>query len=455
MLSEILQASSKKIIQNISDPFPNIPGDLKLPILGSSIELFLDANKLIVQKWKKYGNIFKIRVAGENMVVLIGAEANGLVLQDTAGNFSAKEGWNFIIGDLFKGAILLSDGEEHARYRRIMQTAFHRDPMLGYIKVIEDTVQHYFDHELTIKNNKLITFPTIDRLLVLIAGKLFFGFDFTTAQVAAIKSIVHASITPLHLEIPFTPYWKGMQARRMLAKFYKEKIKANRKNPSEDIFSQLCVAQSENGEMLSDDEIISQMVFMMMASHDTTTSTITSMIYESAKSIEWQEKMRNESIAFYKEGPINYGRIKDLNNINKVFLECLRLHPALIILPRMAIKEVTFEGHTIPAETRVVLSTYATHIDPKIYSNPLLFDPERFNVERAEHRKVTHSFIPFGAGKHLCLGKYFAEIVAKIVISHFVKRFEWQVPKNYVMQYAPPLSHPKDGLPIFIKRIDK
>jgi cytochrome P450 len=116
-------------------------------------------------------------------------------------------------------------------------------------------------------------------------------------------------------------------------------------------------------------------------------------------------------------------------------------------------KEFTYEGYTIPAGSGVVISIYATHILPQIWSDPMQFDPERFNDDRAEHKKVPYSFIPFGGGRHLCIGKYFAEMEAKIVMSHFVKRFRWSVPPNYTMRYAPPLNHPHDGLPVYIERL--
>ncbi|MFN8238993.1 MAG: cytochrome P450 [Chitinophagales bacterium] len=443
----------KKVVDNLIDPYPEIPGDLKLPFIGSTLEFAQDVNALIVHSWKRYGNVFKIRVLGENIIALAGPVANKMVLHDEQDHFLSREGWNFIIGDLFKDAIMLTDGEQHARYRRIMQSAFHKDPMVGYLDVIEKATEAYFDNEIDIRKGKLITYPAMVRLTMKIAGKLFFGVQFDNRHLDDIMDVTKASMSPLHVEIPYSIYWKGMQARRRLTSYYRDQIKANRKNPGEDMFSQMCVAKSESGEMFTDEEIINQMIFLMMASHDTTTSTLTSMIYETAKHPEWQERMRTESNAFYAKAPLDYGRLKELKDINLVLNECLRLHPALVVLPRMAMKDFTYEGYRIPAGTRVAISTYATHIMPEIYTHPMLFDPERFNETRAEHKKTAYSFIPFGGGKHLCIGKYFAEMEAKIVMSHFVKRFKWTVPSGYKIRYAPPLNHPRDGLPVFLERI--
>jgi cytochrome P450 len=443
----------KKVINNLIDPYPQIPGDLKLPFVGSTLEFARDTNALIIDSMKRYGKVFKIRVLGENFIGLAGPAANKMLLHDEQDDFLSRDAWSFILGDLFKDAIMLTDGEQHARYRRIMQSAFHRDPMVGYLDVIEQATEVFLDKEIAIRNGKLITYPAMVRLTMKIAGKLFFGVQFDDKQLDAIMDVTKASMSPLHVEIPYTTYWKGMQARRMLTEFYRDRIRVNKKNPGEDVFAQMCVARSESGEMFTDEEIINQMIFLMMASHDTTTSTLTSMIYETARYPEWQDRMRGESNDFYAKGPLEYNRLKEFKDINLVLNECLRLHPALVVLPRRAMKEFTYEGYTIPAGAGVVISIYATHILPEIWSNPMQFDPERFNDERAEHKKVAYSFIPFGGGRHLCIGKYFAEMEAKIVMSHFVKRFRWNVPPGYKMQYAPPLNHPRDGLPVYIERI--
>lgn len=453
MLKDLLFEGKEMLLQNIQDPFKEIPGDLKLPFIGSSIEFALDVNKVIIDNLEKYGPIFKLRVMGYNLIALAGPDANKLILHDDQENFLSKKGWGFIIGDLFKEAIMLTDGEEHTRFRRIMQTAFHKMPMIGYLEVIMNEVNHFLDHEMAIKKDKLIVYPEMVRLTMKIAGKLFFGFEFSDKDLNAIVEITAASMWPIHLEIPFSPYQKGMEARRYLTKRYKERIKENRRNPGDDMFSQMCVAKSESGEMFSDQEIINQMIFLMLASHDTTTSTLTSILFETAKDSSWQEKMRAESIDFYEKGDLEYGRLKEFKTLGLVMNETLRLHPALVVMPRYVEKDFSFLGHQIPKGSRVAISTYATHIMPEIYPNPFLFDPNRFSEERAEHKKVPFSFIPFGAGKHICIGQYFAEMEIKIIISQFVRRFKWSIPKGYEIKYKPPLNAPTDGFPVRIERI--
>jgi len=118
---------------NIKDPFPDVPGNLKIPFIGSTFDFAHDLNKFLIDYWQQYGDIFKVRIFGANFIVMVGPEANQFVLQDEQEHFLSKESWGKIIGELFTGAIMLSDNEEHQRFRRIMQTAFHRN-LLVHLK---------------------------------------------------------------------------------------------------------------------------------------------------------------------------------------------------------------------------------------------------------------------------------------------------------------------------------
>ncbi len=438
---------------NLTDPFPDIPGDLQLPFIGSTIDLTRDMNGTLEQLWKKHGDVFKLRIFGANVIMMVGPEINKLALQEKQDEFLSREAWSIILGDLFKGAIMLSDGEEHKRFRRIMQTAFHRKPMKGYLDVIVESVNDVIDNEIEMKEEKVKIYPIMEKLTLRIAGKLFFGVDFKEKHLTAIREVTHASADPLHLNLPLTAYGKGLRSRKMLTEFYNERISANRKNPGNDLFSYMCIARSEQGESFTDEEIIDQMIFLMMASHDTTASALTALIYETAKDQFWQDKMRAESLVFQEQGEVSYERLKEFELIGQVINETLRLHPSLMAFPRMTTRDFEFNGYKIPAYSYVGICPKLSHLREDVFPNPWRFDPDRFSAERAEHKKHSHAFIPFGAGNHVCIGKYFAEMEAKIIVHHFIRKFRWTADKHYEAKFIPPLNHPKDGLPVKLEKL--
>jgi cytochrome P450 len=186
----------------------------------------------------------------------------------------------------------------------------------------------------------------------------------------------------------------------------------------------------------------------MMAAHDTTTSTLTSMTYELARHPEWQDRIREESRALGTTRP-GFDELDRLTALTWAMHETLRRYPPLPIIPRIATESFEFGGYRIPANAMVVLAPIHTHHMPEWWTDPERFDPERFSPERAEHERHSHSWIPFGGGPHMCLGRRFAEAQIRLVMHQLVLRYRWSVPEGYVMpvQQAP-ISKPRDGLPI-------
>jgi cytochrome P450 len=191
----------------------------------------------------------------------------------------------------------------------------------------------------------------------------------------------------------------------------------------------------------------------MMAAHDTTTSTLCSMIYELAKHPGWQNRIREEMQAIGGD-VLDFDDVSRIEGASLVLRETLRRYPPLPVIPRMAERDFDFAGYRVPAGAMVIISPIFTHHMPEWWDDPLRFDPERFNEARAEHERHSHHFIPFGGGSHMCLGRRFAETQITTVLYHLLRRYRFSVPENYTMpvQQAP-ISKPRDGLPVWLERL--
>jgi len=191
----------------------------------------------------------------------------------------------------------------------------------------------------------------------------------------------------------------------------------------------------------------------MMAAHDTTTSTLTSMSYELAKHPEWQDRVRAESIALGIDHP-SFEELDKLTSLTRVMKETLRRYPPLPVIPRMLTRSVTYKDYELPEGAMVIVSPIFTHHMEEWWPNPFTFDPDRFSPERAEDQRHTHSWIPFGGGPHLCIGYRFAETQIRLIMHQLVRRYRWSVADGYDMpvQQAP-ISKPRDGLPIRLESI--
>ena len=451
-----MNSTLKYFRENFSEKtLSGIPGDLKKPFVGDTLNFLKDPIGLFTQKQEKYGDIFKMRLFGMPIVFFTGAEATKYILIDESAHFSSKEGWDFSIGELFHGGLMLKDGEHHKHHRSIMQSAFKKDPMADYLQAMLPVIENYFKRW---KNKKeVLIFPEMKQLTLQLAGKVFFGVDFSDdLQIInqSIINVVKAATVALPFPIPFTTYWKGLKGRKVLEKYFKNLIADRRKRPTKDMLGMLCIAKNEEGDQFSDKEIVDHLIFLLMAAHDTTASTLTSLFYELAKNRDWQEKIQQESINFYQNNEVDFQNLNKLDLLANAIKETLRMHPPLILIPRKTTQEKQFGTYQIPPETGVSVLIFHNHFKDQTWQNAEKFDPARFESPRAEHKKCPHAYSPFGAGNHHCLGFAFAEMQIKLVISYVLNHYSWSVPENYTTDYRSiPIQEPKDGLPVTLKSL--
>jgi cytochrome P450 len=94
------------------------------------------------------------------------------------------------------------------------------------------------------------------------------------------------------------------------------------------------------------------------------------------------------------------------------------------------------------------------HRDPRHWTRPHTFDPERFSNARAEHKRHPYAFTPFGGGRHLCVGKRFGQLEIRATLHQLLKKVRWSVPEGYEMPFQfMPIGKPTDGLPVRIEPI--
>src|SRR5262249_5704779 len=156
------------------------------------------------------------------------------------------------------------------------------------------------------------------------------------------------------------------------------------------------------------------MSFLMMAAHDTLTSSLTSFVNFLAANPDWQQKLREEvrALGLRPDEPLPFEKL-DAPPLNEMaFKESIPLRPPVPSTPRRAMRDFAFGGYNIPAGTWVGIDPLFTHHMSSVWPDPKKFDPLRFSeqAQRAQHR---FAFVPFGGGAHMCLGLHFAYMQAK------------------------------------------
>jgi cytochrome P450 len=434
----------------------HIPGDEGWPVIGRTLDILADPKGEVERMAAKYGRIYRSRVLGETSITLLGPEANELVLFDQTKLFSSTWGWETVLGRLFPRGLMLLDFDEHRLHRRALSVAFKAGPMQSYFSALNDGIARRVA-QWQAKPGPMLIYPAMKQLTLDLAATSFLGSDIGPEVDEVTRSFIDmiaAAVSPVRTPLPFTQMRRGVKGRERIVAYFSRQIPIRRERGGDDLFSQLCRATDDDGALLSNQDIVDHMSFLVMAAHDTLTSSLTSLVAMLAMNPEWQGKLRDEiaSLNLAPNEPLSMEALNKLPLAEMAFKESMRLKPPVPSIPRRATRDFSFGGYTIPSNTLVGVNPIFTHHMAEIWPDPDKFDPMRFTDEaqRARHR---FAWIPFGGGAHMCLGLHFAYMQAKCFSYHFVKNLGVSLEPGYKPQWQMwPIPKPKDGLRVIISR---
>lgn len=431
-----------------------------LPLIGRSLEYARDPMALFRKQWDAYGPVSPMSLVGKDQwVMLLGPDACGAALRNADKAFANGPAWTYLVGPFFGRGLMFLDFEEHHLHRRIMQQAFTRDRLEGYVGAMHPAITDGLSDWEPRPGFK--AYWALKDLTLDIATNTFMGgADHTSAQEMervnrSFIACVQAAAAIIRHDVPFTRWRRGLKGRRHLEEFFNSYLTERRATSTDDLLSVLCHIESEDGERFSDQDVVNHMIFLMMAAHDTSTITLSSMMQFLGQHPEWQQRCRAEA----EELAARVGRapgladLDGLTSIDLVMKESLRLRAPVPIVLRQAVKDTVVMDTRIPKGTFAIVGPQFSHLMPEYWTEPEAFDPERFSPERREDRSHRDAWEPFGGGVHKCLGMYFAGAEITALLFHLLLDFEWSVDPSYV---APMNNHslpfPKDGQPVELRR---
>jgi len=246
------------------------------------------------------------------------------------------------------------------------------------------------------------------------------------------------------------------RSREVLDEIVFDEISRRRAKPDpgrRDILSLLVGARGAGGEEFSDREIRDQVMTLMFAGHDTSTSTLTFMLHELARHPEVTRRLHEEQDRVLKgESPTAQQLEKEMPYLEMVLDEVLRLYPPAWIGPRRAMREYEFGGYTVPRRAYVNYCSWASHRLPEVFPEPEAFIPERFTRER-KAALPRGAYVPFGGGSRICIGKRFGQTEVKLVATMLLQRLRVEaLPGRTVTIRQMPTLSPSGGLRMRIQR---
>lgn len=373
------------------------------------------------------GPIFMLRTTTEgDFVFLVGPDANRFVMHTHREHFSHDQGWTPVVGDWLGKGLLNMDPPEHTMHRRMMNPAFTSSYLAGYLplmhQVIVDRVRDWLGRErvdLQVEARE-ITFDVaavalaglragteVDRLRELFYG-LLHGFDDTQES--------------------WDEYAK--QQKRILDELDQTLLRmiASRRElqPNEqprDVLAKIVQARDDQGEMLSDAQLLAHVKILLVAGHETTTSLGAWVLYLLASRLDYRQRVEAEidALAVPADESIPFERLRSLHVLDLFVREAGRLYSPVLNVPRGVVRDFEFGGYEVPAGTQVRLAIAACHLLPAIFRDPEMFDPERFEPPRDEDSKTPYALTTFGGGPRTCIGMSFAQLEVKALAAHVLR----------------------------------
>ncbi len=386
------------------------------------------------------GRFFQIPIPGFRPFVVFGPEANRKVLITERD----KVLWRNTdpVTDLLRRGVLVTDSEEHDRYRELMETPLHPSQLSHYTQtMIEQTdrvTSQWQDGEVVdmlVEGRKIA--------LLIIMQTLFstdVWEDLPRIWTPILKAIRYISpgMWIFWRKMPRLGYGKALrQLDQYLYAIIEERRKAKEEWKVESGRGDLLQHLIDAG--LSDDVIRDQMLTMLIAGHDTSTALFA-----------WTFALLGQHPEVLQRVVQEVDTLERSTLLNRVIQESLRLYPPIHIGNRRMADEMHFAEGTVPAGERLFYSIYLTHRDPSIWDNAETFCPDRFTHGR---KTPSLAYVPFGAGPRACIGAAFGQAEARLVIAHLLKTYTFEFTNHKIHAHMGATLEPRPGVRMKVTKI--
>jgi cytochrome P450 len=356
----------------------------------------------------RYGDPVTIRTywADEPMVLFSSPAAVREIFRLDPAVAPAGQSWEYLRPFAGAHSILVLDGEEHLRERRLLQTPFHAERMRAF----RGTVAELAAAEVRTWSGRVVTLERMKHLTLEVILRVVFGAR-GEEELAPLRDAVHGTLDtvrsmPRMLAMalvqrdlgPHSPWGRFRLAVERFDALLLDVVARRREQPEGDsVLALLLEQRDEDGNPPTDRHLRDELVALLVAGHDTSAASLAWAFERLARHPEVQARLRAGDPAY----------------LEAVVKEALRARPALTIAPRRLTEPVTVAGHALPAGVHVTACLWLAMRREDLWPQASAFRPERW-LEGAPPSPL--SWIPFGGGVRRCAGAPFAEMEMREVL---------------------------------------
>lgn len=403
--------------------------------LLSSFQLIFQPYRTQARLHEEYGDIFKVKVWGEDLVFTATPEgAKTVFAQNPVDQY--KPYGNDILGPfLGRKSVFMLSGMQHRKERSIIMPPFARSRMSTYSELIleacrEQAATWHDGKEVVMMEEHLQTTLTIILRAVFGVHEGARMERYRERIAATVESVKPWLMFFTFLQRDFAgmgPWAEFQRQKGFFDELLLEEVQMKRaafargEELGTDVLSTLVQSTYEDGEPLDDESCRDHLVSLLVAGHETTAISLSNIFYRLYQNPRTLSRLREELDELPQDATAE--EIIKLPYLEAVCNETLRLIPIVPAVARILRKPMELDGYMLPEGTPVSVAIGAIHHNPELYPNPMEFRPERF----IERRYFPHEFLPFGGGHRRCVGATLAMHEMKLVIAELIKNWEFEL----------------------------
>jgi cytochrome P450 len=409
-----------------------LPPGLRIPKLASSVMWMRDPFTLMDRCAKRFGEPYTMGLIGfPPIVVTYKPETVKEIFADDGETFAAGKFNQTLSALLGDKSVLMLDGAEHLRHRRLLLPPFHGERMKAYGDVMLAAADAKIDEWS--QGDVFALHPHMQEITLRVIIRTVFGFDEGPRfdeMMRRMKRILELGAWP-PLLIPamrvdlgrHSPWGKFRRAVALGDEYLFEAIAERRTTGARgnDILSLLLDARDEDGKPMSDAELRDELTTLLVAGHETSATALAWAVRWTLGTPGLAYRLRTQiADAVRADGTkrLTASRANELPLVDAICREALRLNPVVPLVGRILERPARVAGFDLPAGTPVICSIYLAQRRPEVYPDPTRFDPSRFQGKKL----APSEFFPFGGGMRRCIGMSFALYEMRIVLARIFER---------------------------------
>jgi sterol 14-demethylase len=418
-------------------PAPVLSGSW--PLLGHLQELRKQPIELFQRVRDELGEVGELNFAGNRVVMLMGEEAQEAFFRGTDEQLDQAAAYPFMTPVFGEGVVF--DGTPEQRKQALRNQSLTAKFMKGHAETIASEVERMMATLGESGEPDLLDF--LAELTIYTSSACLIGKEFREELSAEYFQTFYElekgtdALAYVNPHLPLPVFWARDRARKRLVELLTGVFEKRRDDPDakRELFDILLTIKKEDGSpRYTIDQITGMFISMMFAGHHTTSGSAAWTLIELLKNPAIMQDVVAELDDIYSDGrDVSYQALREIPQLENSIKEALRMHPPLIILMRKVMYDFHYKGFTIPAGKLVGVSPAVSNRMPECFPDPHRFDPARYEAGRDEDKQL-FAWIPFGAGRHRCVGSAFAMMQLKAIFSDLLRHFEFELsqpPETY------------------------